>query len=149
MTVALCVLLLVSREASDEFLRRPRLPACGTLDVASADVADSVRLAAIQRLSGRNSAIDMSLISEPERCFAAAMRDGAAAEFVFEYQGDDSGPLYTYFRTAPGKPGIEVIHDHRNDHWCSSDCRRVELEYCPNARSPYDLGACSRSRRSE
>jgi hypothetical protein len=114
-------------EVPDAFLDRTPLPSCGAI------------------LQGLGDTWTPAATSHPEvGCLARAVREGAAAELVARYTTVEGGRVVYYYRSEPGRPGLEVFVDASDDAFAG---RPWEHALCPHA-VPDDLlehlGGCAR-----
>lgn len=72
-------------------------------------------------------------------CFVEALRTGADAEVVVRGSSPEGGAYALYYRTMPGRGGLEYFADSEQDGFGSG---RWEHYRCPDARNFVDLGTC-------
>jgi hypothetical protein len=122
----LAVISAADADVPDAFRDRTPLPSCGAI------------------LQGLGDTWDPTAAGHPEiGCLAQAVRDGAAAELVVQYTTVEGGKVVYYYRSEPGRPGLELFVDASGDGFAG---RPWEHALCPHA-VPEDvvanLGGCA------
>jgi hypothetical protein len=129
-SVAIAMVLAVISAADpgvpDSFRDRPPLPSCGAL---LQELGDTWQPTAASH--------------DEVGCLARAVRNGEAAELVARYTTVEGGKVVYYYRSEPGRPGLEVFVDASGDGFAG---RPWEHALCPHV-VPEDLlahlGGCA------